>query len=138
MELHHPKCLVAHSFRKSSHDPLRRSVRLVYDSICLSEVTDDKGKSIVAAAIEHLAIAKGFGRKNGYTIDQSQELVYLGTTNFCTYRQETSKTLSHLANYFWLLVNSFFSSMAVGGAMSRTAVNSSTGVKSPAGKLLDT
>ncbi|KAF2110379.1 sulfate permease [Lophiotrema nucula] len=64
----------------------------------------------IAAALEHLAIAKGFGRKNGYTIDQSQELVYLGTTNF---------------------FNSFFSSMAVGGAMSRTAVNSDTGVKSP-------
>ncbi|ORY18832.1 sulfate permease [Clohesyomyces aquaticus] len=65
----------------------------------------------LAASIEHLAIAKGFGRKNNYTIDQSQELVYLGVTNF---------------------FNSFFSSMAVGGAMSRTAVNSDTGVKSPA------
>ncbi|KAF2866348.1 sulfate permease [Massariosphaeria phaeospora] len=65
----------------------------------------------LAAAIEHLAIAKGFGRKNNYAIDPAQELVYLGVTNF---------------------FNSFFSSMAVGGAMSRTAVNSDTGVKSPA------
>lgn len=64
----------------------------------------------IAAAIEHLAIAKGFGRKNNYVIDPAQELVYLGITNF---------------------FNSFFSSMAVGGAMSRTAVNSDTGVKSP-------
>ncbi|KAF2176523.1 sulfate permease [Zopfia rhizophila CBS 207.26] len=64
----------------------------------------------IAMAIEHLAIAKGFGRKNDYVIDQSQELVYLGVTNF---------------------FNSFFSSMAVGGAMSRTAVNSNSGVKSP-------
>ncbi|KAH3909571.1 hypothetical protein HBH56_158310 [Parastagonospora nodorum] len=64
----------------------------------------------IAAAIEHLAIAKAFGRKNNYTIDPAQELVYLGTTNF---------------------FNSFFSSMAVGGAMSRTAVNSDSGVKSP-------
>ncbi|KAK3080295.1 hypothetical protein LTS18_002625, partial [Coniosporium uncinatum] len=38
------------------------------------------------------------------------ELVYLGTTNF---------------------FNSFFSAMPVGGAMSRTAVNSESGVKSP-------
>lgn len=65
----------------------------------------------LAATIEHLAIAKGFARKNGYVIDPAQELVYLGVTNF---------------------FNSFFSSMAVGGAMSRTAVNSATGVKSPA------
>ncbi|KAJ4352489.1 uncharacterized protein N0V89_007837 [Didymosphaeria variabile] len=65
----------------------------------------------LAGVIEHLAIAKAFARKNGYVIDPAQELVYLGVTNF---------------------FNSFFSSMAVGGAMSRTAVNSSTGVKSPA------
>ncbi|KAJ4331540.1 hypothetical protein N0V87_009084 [Didymella glomerata] len=65
----------------------------------------------IAAALEHLAIAKAFGRKNNYVTDAAQELVYLGTTNF---------------------FNSFFSSMSVGGAMSRTAVNSDSGVKSPA------
>jgi sodium-independent sulfate anion transporter 11 len=65
----------------------------------------------IAAALEHLAIAKAFGRKNNYITDAAQELVYLGTTNF---------------------FNSFFSSMSVGGAMSRTAVNSDSGVKSPA------
>lgn len=65
----------------------------------------------IAAALEHLAIAKAFGRKNGYTTDAAQELIYLGTTNF---------------------FNAFFSSMPVGGAMSRTAVNSDSGVKSPA------
>src|SRR5207248_3264250 len=65
----------------------------------------------LAGTIEHLAIAKSFARRNGYVIDPAQELVYLGVTNF---------------------FNSFFSSMAVGGAMSRTAVNSASGVKSPA------
>jgi len=69
----------------------------------------------LAATIEHLAIAKAFGRRNGYTINAAQELVYLGVTNF---------------------FNSFFSSMPVGGAMSRTAVNSATGVKSPASGLI--
>jgi sodium-independent sulfate anion transporter 11 len=64
----------------------------------------------IAAALEHLAIAKAFGRKNEYITDPAQELVYLGFTNF---------------------FNSFFSSMSVGGAMSRTAVNSESGVKSP-------
>ncbi|KAL5116517.1 hypothetical protein ACEQ8H_005638 [Pleosporales sp. CAS-2024a] len=64
----------------------------------------------IAAALEHLAIAKAFGRKNNYVVDPAQELVYLGITNF---------------------FNSFFSSMGVGGAMSRTAVNSESGVRSP-------
>ncbi|KAL6710329.1 hypothetical protein ACN47E_009275 [Coniothyrium glycines] len=64
----------------------------------------------IAAALEHLAIAKAFGRKNGYVTEPAQELVYLGFTNF---------------------FNSFFSSMPVGGAMSRTAVNSESGVRSP-------
>ncbi|KAH9221764.1 sulfate permease-like protein [Leptodontidium sp. 2 PMI_412] len=54
----------------------------------------------LAAALEHIAIAKTFGRKNNYTIDQSQELTFMG-------------------------------GMGVGGAASRTAVNSESGVKSP-------
>lgn len=65
---------------------------------------------LVASALEHLAIGKAFGRKNNYVIDESQELCYLGVTN---------------------TVNSLFGAMSVGGAMSRTAVNSECGVKSP-------
>jgi sodium-independent sulfate anion transporter 11 len=80
------------------------------DSTLIPKVFGRSVAPFLAAAIEHLAIAKGFGRKNNYVIDPAQEMVYLGTTNF---------------------FNSFFSSMAVGGAMSRTAVNSDTGVKSP-------
>ncbi|KAF5660558.1 putative sulfate permease [Fusarium heterosporum] len=64
----------------------------------------------IGSAIEHLAIARAFAVKNHYTSDQSQELCYLGVTNF---------------------FNSFFHAMGVGGAMSRTAVNSSCNVKSP-------
>lgn len=80
-------------------------------SALLSRVFPRAVAPFLAGVIEHLAIAKAFARKNGYVIDPAQELVYLGVTNF---------------------FNSFFSSMAVGGAMSRTAVNSATGVKSPA------
>lgn len=64
----------------------------------------------VAAALEHVAIARAFGNRNNYVTDASQELCYLGVTN---------------------LVNSFFHSMGVGGAMSRTAVNSGCKVRSP-------
>ncbi|POS70686.1 sulfate permease [Diaporthe helianthi] len=64
----------------------------------------------VGAAIEHTAIARAFGVRNDYIPDQSQELCYFGVCNF---------------------FNSFFHSMGVGGAMSRTSVNSSCKVKSP-------
>jgi len=71
----------------------------------------------IASALEHIAIAKAFGRRNGYAIDQSQELNSLGFIN---------------------LLNSIFGGMAVGGAFSRTAVNSESGVKSPLSGLLTT
>lgn len=64
----------------------------------------------LAASLEHIAIAKSFGRKNQYSISTNQELTFLGVAN---------------------LLNSFFGGMAVGGAASRTAVNSESGVKSP-------
>lgn len=80
------------------------------DSTLITKVFPRSIAPFIAASIEHLAIAKAFGRKNAYVIDPAQELVYLGVTNF---------------------FNAFFSSMAVGGAMSRTAVNSDAGVKSP-------
>ncbi|KAH7395390.1 sulfate permease-like protein [Phaeosphaeria sp. MPI-PUGE-AT-0046c] len=82
----------------------------VPESPLISKVFARSIAPFIAAALEHLAIAKAFGRKNNYVIDPAQELVYLGVTNF---------------------FNSFFSSMGVGGAMSRTAVNSDSGVKSP-------
>lgn len=79
-------------------------------SFLIREVFPRAVAPFLAATIEHLAIAKAFARKNNYVIDPAQELVYLGVTNF---------------------FNSFFSAMPIGGAMSRTAVNSATGVKSP-------
>ncbi|CBX94134.1 hypothetical protein IAQ61_004005 [Plenodomus lingam] len=81
------------------------------DSTLIGKVFPRAIAPFIAAALEHLAIAKAFGRKNDYVTDPAQELVYLGFTNF---------------------FNAFFSSMSVGGAMSRTAVNSESGVKSPA------
>ncbi|OAA62150.1 sulfate permease [Cordyceps fumosorosea ARSEF 2679] len=65
---------------------------------------------LIAMAVEHLGVAKAFGLRNNYSIDKSQELVFLGTSN---------------------IANSFFGAQTCGGAMSRTAVNSECGVKSP-------
>lgn len=81
-----------------------------HDTGLISKVASRAIAPLVACTLEHLAVGKAFGRKNGYAIDQSQELSYLGVTN---------------------LVNSFFGAMPVGGAMSRTAVNSECHVKSP-------
>lgn len=71
----------------------------------------------VGAAVEHTGIARAFGVRNNYVTDQSQELAYLGVTNF---------------------FNSFFHSMGIGGAMSRTAVNSACKVESPLSGLVTT
>lgn len=81
------------------------------DSALIGKVFPRAIAPFIAAALETLAIAKAFGRKNEYVTDAAQELVYMGFANF---------------------FNAFFSSMPVGGAMSRTAVNSDSGVKSPA------
>jgi sodium-independent sulfate anion transporter 11 len=60
--------------------------------------------------VQHITIGKSFASKNNYRLDESQELAYLGITNF---------------------FNSYFGAMTVGGVLSRTAVNSDAGVKSP-------
>ncbi|KAH6720168.1 sulfate permease [Leptodontidium sp. MPI-SDFR-AT-0119] len=86
-----------------------------HDTGLISKVATRAVAPLVACTLEHLAVGKAFGRKNGYTIDQSQELNYLGVTN---------------------MVNSFFGSMPVGGAMSRTAVNSECHVRSPLGGIV--
>lgn len=71
----------------------------------------------IGATIEHTAIARAFGVKNNYVPDQSQELCYFGVCNF---------------------FNSFFHAMGVGGAMSRTSVNSSCKVRSPLSGVITT
>ncbi|KAM0719280.1 hypothetical protein Q7P37_005185 [Cladosporium fusiforme] len=71
----------------------------------------------IGPALEHIAIARAFGVRNNYVSDQTQELCYFGVTNF---------------------VNSFFHVMGVGGAMSRTSVNSQCKVKSPLNGIVTT
>ncbi|KAF7868616.1 hypothetical protein EAF04_005147 [Stromatinia cepivora] len=64
----------------------------------------------IAAVAEHLIFAKSFACQHNYEIDESQELVFLGTTN---------------------IVNGFFGGMPVSGSLSLSAINSATGVRSP-------
>lgn len=81
-----------------------------HDSSLLRKVLPRSFAPFIAMAVEHLGVGKAFGLRNGYSIDKSQELVFLGANN---------------------IVNSLFGAMATGGAMSRTAVNSECGVNSP-------
>ncbi|KAK0614707.1 sulfate transporter 4.1 [Immersiella caudata] len=83
----------------------------------ISEVATRSITVFVGATIEHVAIARAFGVRNNYLTDQTQEITYFGVANF---------------------FNSFFHAMGVGGAMSRTAVNSAANVKSPLSGLITT
>ncbi|XP_061736582.1 sodium-independent sulfate anion transporter [Nerophis ophidion] len=65
--------------------------------------------------LESIAIAKAFARKNNYRIDANQELMAIGVTN---------------------IMGSFVSAYPVTGSFGRTAVNSQTGVCSPAGGIV--
>lgn len=70
--------------------------------------------TVIVLWIEHIAIAKAFGRVNHYTIDNSQEMVAIGLTN---------------------VLGPFLGAYPTTGSFSRTAINSKAGVCTPAGGL---
>lgn len=65
--------------------------------------------------LESIAIAKAFASQNDYRIDANQELLAIGVTN---------------------IMGSFVSAYPVTGSFGRTAVNSQTGVCTPAGGIV--
>lgn len=65
---------------------------------------------VIVLLIEHIAIAKSFGRVNNYTIDPSQEMVAIGVTN---------------------LLGPFLGAYPATGSFSRTAIKSKAGVRTP-------
>lgn len=65
--------------------------------------------------LESIAIGKAFARQNNYVVDASQELIAIGGSN---------------------IVGSFFDAYPATGSFSRTAVNSASGVATPAGGAL--
>lgn len=66
--------------------------------------------SVIVLLIEHISIAKSFGRVNNYTIDPSQEMVAIGVTN---------------------LLSPFLGGYPATGSFSRTAIKSKAGVRTP-------
>lgn len=71
---------------------------------------DELPASVIVLLIEHIAIAKSFGRINNYTIDPSQEMVAIGVTN---------------------LLGPFLGAYPATGSFSRTAIKSKAGVRTP-------
>ncbi|KAK7501491.1 hypothetical protein BaRGS_00007295, partial [Batillaria attramentaria] len=68
----------------------------------------------ILGLVEAIAIGKAFARVNNYKIDATQELIAIGAAN---------------------IVSSFVHSYPVTGSFSRTAVNSQSNVRTPAGGL---
>ncbi|KAJ2977234.1 hypothetical protein NQ176_g4485 [Zarea fungicola] len=81
-----------------------------HETSLISRIAVRSVAPFIAMSVEHLGVGKAFGLRNNYSIDKSQELVFLGVSN---------------------IANSFFGAQTCGGAMSRTAVNSECGVRSP-------
>lgn len=88
-------------------------------NITFGEIVKDLGGGLAVipfmGLIESIAIAKAFGSQNGYRIVANQELLAIGLTN---------------------IMGSFVSAYPVTGSFGRTAVNSQTGVCTPAGGLV--
>lgn len=66
--------------------------------------------SVIVLLIEHISIAKSFGRVNNYTIDPSQEMIAIGVSN---------------------LLSPFLGGYPATGSFSRTAIKSKAGVRTP-------
>lgn len=87
--------------------------------VSFGEIVEDFGGGLAVipfmGLLESIAIAKAFASKNDYRIDANQELLAIGVTN---------------------IMGSFVSAYPVTGSFGRTAVNSQTGVCTPAGGIV--
>jgi sodium-independent sulfate anion transporter 11 len=66
--------------------------------------------AIIVLLIEHIAIAKSFGRINGYTINSSSELTAIGATN---------------------IIGPMIGAFGATGSFSSSAINSKAGCRTP-------
>lgn len=85
------------------------------DSSILSHFGSHLPAAVIVMLVEHIAIAKSFGRVNNYSVDPSQEMVAIGMTN---------------------IFGAFLGAYPSTGSFSRTAINSKAGVRTPAGGLI--
>ncbi|CAF3152233.1 unnamed protein product [Rotaria sp. Silwood2] len=80
------------------------------DRTMLGAIVPYLPSTVIVLLIEHIAIAKSFGRINNYIINANQELVAIGVTN---------------------IVGPFFGAYPATGSFSRTAIKSKAGVRTP-------
>jgi solute carrier family 26 (sodium-independent sulfate anion transporter), member 11 len=80
------------------------------NSRIIKSFVSDLPATVIVILIEHISIAKSFGRVNNYTINPSQELVAMGVTN---------------------LLGPFLGAYPATGSFSRTAIKSKAGVRTP-------
>ncbi|KAI8986046.1 sulfate transporter family-domain-containing protein [Pilobolus umbonatus] len=76
----------------------------------ISAISGSIPSGVIILVLEHVAIAKSFGRINDYSIDPNQEVIAIGFTNI------------------WA---SFFGAYPSTGSFSRTAIKARSGVKTP-------
>ncbi|KAL7319728.1 Sulfate permease 2 [Mucor circinelloides] len=76
----------------------------------ISAVASSLPSGVIILVLEHVAIAKSFGRINDYSIDPNQEIIAIGFTNI------------------WA---AFFGAYPSTGSFSRTAIKARSGVKTP-------
>ena len=87
----------------------------IMNTTVISSFASQIPATVIVLLIEHIAIAKSFGRVNNYTINPSQELVGIGITN---------------------ILGPFLGAYPSTGSFSRTAINSKAGVRSPFGGVI--
>ncbi|KAI8139144.1 sulfate transporter family-domain-containing protein [Fennellomyces sp. T-0311] len=76
----------------------------------IGQISGSLPSGVIILILEHVAIAKSFGRINDYTINPDQEIIAIGFTNI------------------WA---SFFGAYPSTGSFSRTAIKARSGVKTP-------
>ncbi|KAI8076557.1 sulfate transporter family-domain-containing protein [Gilbertella persicaria] len=80
------------------------------DTDLISSVASSLPSGVIILILEHVAIAKSFGRINDYSINPDQEIIAIGFTNI------------------WA---AFFGAYPSTGSFSRTAIKARSGVKTP-------
>lgn len=80
------------------------------DTQLLSEVAGTLPSVVIILILEHVAIAKSFGRRNNYKINPDQEIIAIGVAN---------------------ILGSFFGAYPNTGSFSRTAIKARSGVRTP-------
>ncbi|KAJ7721077.1 sulfate permease [Mycena maculata] len=85
------------------------------DSKLVTALSGELPVATIILLLEHIAIARSFGRLNGYTINPNQELIAIGVTN---------------------TVGSCFGAYPATGSFSRSALKAKSGVRTPLAGLV--